>query len=230
MMKKEKNILYSSMNKKAAILILFVLLCSLCACVSSSGKEEKKQNTEQTVQVEKKEVPAKTPPPLSNEEKWEKSIRASYGSWQPAREKEETHFAANNNVEYANEGEICFGAPAVSGEMPAPAVHSKRAEKRPSAVHTVVKGETLWGIAHKYYGKGWKWEKIRQANRDRLKKDTIINPGLTLVIPAINEEELHKVNAALPEKNLKANEPAEAEKPAADSKQGNKESHTGNQQ
>ncbi len=254
-MKKENGrIIYSDMSKKTTLLFVCALLFTLCACVSPSSREEEeapeeagnKEKTETTVKnapvhktdgagkdnkKEAEKVSAenkeKTPPPLTQKEKWEQSIRGSYGSWQPGKEENETGFSPNT-MEVVSEEEIFPAAPAVSGVMPTPAEQAKKREKRPSAVHTVVKGETLWGIAAKYYGKGWKWEKIRQANRDRLKKDTIINPGLTLVIPAVNEEESVK-KEVLPEKNMKQeNMPVKEKEPAKDNKQGNTESHTGN--
>ncbi|MBR2363811.1 MAG: LysM peptidoglycan-binding domain-containing protein, partial [Lentisphaeria bacterium] len=114
---------------------------------------------------------------LSSRQKWEQSIRASYGEWTPVETQEETKFSAAGMYDEA--GEIRR----VQEMLPTPAEHSTLAQKLPSAVHTVVQGETLWGIAHKYYGKGWKWRQILEANPDRLKKGTIINPGLVLVIP-----------------------------------------------
>lgn len=52
--------------------------------------------------------------------------------------------------------------------------------------HTVVKGDCMWNIAKKYYGKGTLWTKVRDANTTKypsLKKNTIIYPGWVMVIP-----------------------------------------------
>lgn len=43
--------------------------------------------------------------------------------------------------------------------------------------YTVVKGDTLWGIATRYYGKGQDWKKIYEANRDIIAHPDLIYPG-----------------------------------------------------
>ncbi|MEY8355262.1 LysM peptidoglycan-binding domain-containing protein [Lachnospiraceae bacterium 54-53] len=49
--------------------------------------------------------------------------------------------------------------------------------------HTVVKGESLWAIAKKYYGNGAQFKKILEANRDKIKNQDLIYPGQVFVIP-----------------------------------------------
>lgn len=51
----------------------------------------------------------------------------------------------------------------------------------PVRKHTVVKGDTLWGLALKYYGKGSQYKKIMEANN--LKSD-ILHIGDVLTIPS----------------------------------------------
>jgi LysM repeat protein len=48
-------------------------------------------------------------------------------------------------------------------------------------VYTVEPGDTLWGIAQKTMGKGWKWWRIAEANG--LQDPYVIYPGQELVIP-----------------------------------------------
>lgn len=52
--------------------------------------------------------------------------------------------------------------------------------------HKVVKGDSLWSIAQKYYGDGSKYTKIKEANKDKytsLSKNNIIYVNWELVIP-----------------------------------------------
>jgi nucleoid-associated protein YgaU len=49
--------------------------------------------------------------------------------------------------------------------------------------HEVVKGESLWKIAERYYGDGSLYPKIFEANRDVLKDPDRIKVGQRLRIP-----------------------------------------------
>ena len=52
-------------------------------------------------------------------------------------------------------------------------------------VHKVVKGDSLWAIAQKYYGKGSLYPKIKEANKSKypsLAKNNIIYPNWELII------------------------------------------------
>lgn len=49
--------------------------------------------------------------------------------------------------------------------------------------HTVVKGDTLWGVAKQYYGNGAQYTKIASAN-PAIKNPNLIYPGQVLSIPA----------------------------------------------
>lgn len=49
--------------------------------------------------------------------------------------------------------------------------------------HTVVRGDTLWAIAKKYYGNGSQYTKIYNANTDKIKNPNLIYPGQVLTIP-----------------------------------------------
>jgi tetratricopeptide (TPR) repeat protein len=50
-------------------------------------------------------------------------------------------------------------------------------------IHVVAPGETLYGIAQRYYGSGAKWPEILKANRDILKNENEVRPGMQLRIP-----------------------------------------------
>lgn len=49
--------------------------------------------------------------------------------------------------------------------------------------HTVVRGDTLWGIAQRYYGNGTLWPRIFDANRSKIADPHWIFPAQVFVIP-----------------------------------------------
>ena len=49
--------------------------------------------------------------------------------------------------------------------------------------HEVIKGESLWKIAERYYGDGSLYQKIFEANRELLKDPDKIKIGQRLRIP-----------------------------------------------
>jgi len=55
------------------------------------------------------------------------------------------------------------------------------AENNPRS-HTVTRGETLWGIAVKYYGKGYLWSRIYEANKKIIKNPNLIYSGQKFLI------------------------------------------------
>ena len=58
---------------------------------------------------------------------------------------------------------------------------SPRVDNTPAAqTYTVKKGDCLWNIAKKFYGKGWKFPIIMQANGMKV---PAIYPGDVLTIP-----------------------------------------------
>lgn len=49
--------------------------------------------------------------------------------------------------------------------------------------YSVVKGDSLWAIAKKYYGNGSQFMKIYEANKDKIKDPNLIYPGQVFTIP-----------------------------------------------
>lgn len=49
--------------------------------------------------------------------------------------------------------------------------------------YTVQPGDTLWGIAEKFYKNGFLWDRIYKANRDQIVNPQIIQPLQVLTIP-----------------------------------------------
>ena len=76
-------------------------------------------------------------------------------------------------------------SPGKTGEKQASADGSKvtNADLAPDAPdqYTVVKGDTLWGIARMMYGDGKKWKKIADANH--IADANKIKVGQRLIIP-----------------------------------------------
>lgn len=60
----------------------------------------------------------------------------------------------------------------------------------PDAVeYTVVSGDTLSAISRMFYGTTTKWRRIRDANAGKVNREgTNIRPGMTLVIPAPEDD------------------------------------------
>ena len=67
----------------------------------------------------------------------------------------------------------------VNAFAPAPVAADNAAPE----TYTVVKGDTLGGIARKFYGRASQWVRIQEANKDLLKGKTVIRPGMKLTIP-----------------------------------------------
>jgi LysM repeat protein len=84
-------------------------------------------------------------------------------------------------------------SPAASRQEEAPlvqaapvAVPPTRPAAKPASsgrTHTVVKGDTLFSLAQKYYNNRGKWREIYAANRDVMPSETSLKPGMQLKIP-----------------------------------------------
>lgn len=83
-----------------------------------------------------------------------------------------------------NLGEAAFAIERVQNALaPAPA-EAAPAEAAPAErTYTVEAGDTLWGIAEKFYGAGNDWSRIFEANTDQISNPDAIQPGQTLRIP-----------------------------------------------
>lgn len=88
-------------------------------------------------------------------------------------------------LEYRNFG---FKSVVVSKSTAKPlakAVAAPIITKNPKApkTYTVKRGDTLWGIAKRFYGSGVKYTTIYNANKSKIKNPNLIYPGQALTIP-----------------------------------------------
>ena len=138
---------------------------------------------------------------LSPEEKvWAENIKANYGAWEvpesvPRGVRRDDLAAAQSTESAAPAAAPAENAPAVNelaaapvapiAAAPAPVEPAAVAPAAEPEVYTVVKGDTLGGIARKYYGRASAWTRIQAANKDVLrgKDKTQIRPGMKLQIP-----------------------------------------------
>ena len=58
--------------------------------------------------------------------------------------------------------------------------HSATGEER---TYTVKPGDSLSKIAREFYGNAGDWQKIYQANKDKIKDPNMIHPGQKIIIP-----------------------------------------------
>jgi 5'-nucleotidase/UDP-sugar diphosphatase len=67
-------------------------------------------------------------------------------------------------------------------ETPTPALAAVPA-RTISDSYAMQRGDTLYGLARRYYGDGKLWTRIAEANRDKFRDVTAIPVGTVLVIP-----------------------------------------------
>jgi murein DD-endopeptidase MepM/ murein hydrolase activator NlpD len=64
-------------------------------------------------------------------------------------------------------------------DAPGPIFHLNPVGK----TYTVVSGDSLWDIAFKFYGEGFEWPRIYDANKNIITNPHLITPGMILEIP-----------------------------------------------
>ncbi|MCF6175771.1 MAG: LysM peptidoglycan-binding domain-containing protein [Victivallaceae bacterium] len=128
---------------------------------------------------------------LGDEElRWQKQIKKSYPAWKPPQT---TPPAVTGNIttETNNETDIDISVETEAitvtdtEQMPddtaAPATDTAPAAK----TYTVQKGDTLSAISAKMYNTSHEVKRILEANRDIIKDQNKIQPGMKLVIPVL---------------------------------------------
>jgi nucleoid-associated protein YgaU len=71
----------------------------------------------------------------------------------------------------------------INSSMPQPQAHAQPQVAQSQRTYTVQAGDTLSAIAQKFYGKANEYNKIFQANRDKMPDADHIRAGQELVIP-----------------------------------------------
>ncbi len=86
----------------------------------------------------------------------------------------------------------------VYGQMQRNLAAWEQEEASKEVSYTVVRGDYLWKIAKKdeFYGNGFAWPVIYNANRDQIKDPDLIYPKQEFKIPSLNDEEKSKYDKA----------------------------------
>ena len=128
----------------------------------------------------------------AREQRWEEFIKDTYPDWEPpqtvppARPKRPAlSDTAPPNIIADDVKEVVIDAEPV---VDTNAIDAGAVKEVPSAVefqtYTVQKGDTLWKIAHKFYGSGKDWRKIYNANQTILSNPDKVKAGFEIRIPA----------------------------------------------
>lgn len=75
----------------------------------------------------------------------------------------------------------------VSVEQTRETSNSPMPSDNPVTTYTVVKGDSLWNIAKKFYGDGSKYTAIYEANKDKIANPSLIYAGQVLTIPGASQ-------------------------------------------
>lgn len=68
-------------------------------------------------------------------------------------------------------------------ESPGSAQYEQTEKIKPQKFHIVLKGQTLTSISYKYYGSAGNWQKILNANKEKITNPNKLIPGTKLIIP-----------------------------------------------
>lgn len=78
---------------------------------------------------------------------------------------------------------VTAAVPAAGGTAPAATAVAPASVEAPVRTYKVQSGDTLAGIARKFYRNSGQWPKIAEANKATLEDPTKLKPGMVLIIP-----------------------------------------------
>jgi LysM repeat protein len=138
----------------------------------------------------------------AREQQWEEFIKSTYPDWKPPQtyppertadlkvtDEGPTIIAEDGAV--VEEDEIII-IEAGDGPKIDKDIADRNIEKAEMEItsefqtYTVQKGDTLWSISSKFYGKGSNWRKIFKANQDVISNPDKVKTGIEIRIPAGN--------------------------------------------
>jgi nucleoid-associated protein YgaU len=129
----------------------------------------------------------------AREQRWEEFIKDTYPDWEPpqtvppARPKRPalSDTAPPSIIAEDVVTDVAIDAePVVDTNAVNPGAVKEVAPTSEFQTYTVQKGDTLWKIAHKFYGSGKDWRKIYKANQTILSNPDKVKAGSEIRIPA----------------------------------------------
>lgn len=88
------------------------------------------------------------------------------------------------SIDFVEHTEIVMQEKAVQA-IARPVPPAKKEVAQQNKQYTVVKGDSLWKISRKFYGKGSEYPKILNANKNKIKNKNLIYPGQVFIIPGV---------------------------------------------
>ena len=130
------------------------------------------------------------------EQQWEKVIKDNYPDWNPPSTVPPDRMSAppSGPAVIVSDNSEVVEVPletAPENTVPETNVTQPPVQQPPAGgdatefqTYTVVKGDTLWKIAKRFYGSGVQWKRIYGANQDVISNPDKIRAGMEIKIPA----------------------------------------------
>lgn len=172
-------------KKQSTVIVVIVLAIILVGAFTLFGNQEEGQITEEAAEQTEEELKEEEEKKAEEEKKSEETVFPKEYTvikgdhlWKIATQFYKDGYkwsviASENNLKNPD-----IILPGQKLTLPKAAVGKK---------YTVVKGDTLWDISARFYGSGFSWKRIRDANPGKIGKlkngNPLILPGQVLKIP-----------------------------------------------